>query len=180
MSTARTKNRQDIIKAVDQLLVKNKIDSAPIPVEKVAKNLGLKIQFESYDEDMSGCLVRDGEDALIGVNISHHKNRQRFTVAHEIGHFLFHPGESIFVDRVFRVNRRDHNSSTAEKPEEIEANQFASELLMPTELLLEDLNKYISKNPDVGEDDLIEHFAHKYQVSVQAMVYKLVNIKFLP
>ena len=83
-------------------------------------------------------LVRGEGQVLIGVNSLHHSNRRRFTVAHECGHLLLHAGET-FIDKSFRVNWRDGVSSLAVDRHEIEANQFAAELLMPFEMVVADL-----------------------------------------
>ncbi|USK87293.1 ImmA/IrrE family metallo-endopeptidase [Peribacillus asahii] len=49
----------------------------------------------------------------ISVNKNHSRQRQRFTIAHELGHFLLHKGTAIHVDRNFRVNFRNGASSQA-------------------------------------------------------------------
>jgi Zn-dependent peptidase ImmA (M78 family) len=177
MSQQRRRNNLDTIKEVRRLLGENKVSGPAVPVERIANSLNLKIKVASYDPDLSGCLIRTPQENIIGVNVAHHENRQRFTVAHEIGHFLFHPGEKIFVDRGFRVNRRDQKSSTAEDPEEIEANRFASELLMPKDFLGRDLEKY--RYIDIEQDELVRDLALRYRVSSQAMMYRLVNLGFL-
>ena len=61
-------------------------------------------------------LVRsDDNEAVIGVNSAHHINRQRFTIAHELGHFCLHKGKDVHIDRSFRVNRRDKRSAQANR-----------------------------------------------------------------
>jgi Zn-dependent peptidase ImmA (M78 family) len=106
------------------------------------------------------------------VNSSHHSNRQRFTVAHELGHLRYHEGE-IHVDRKLQINRRDAISSLAIDPDEIEANRFAAELLMPFRLISVDL---MTRELDVEDDDQIRELAKKYQVSAQAMTHRITNI----
>lgn len=180
MTTKKLATNREIVTRVRRLLSDADITSPAVPVDKVARHLGLNVQYAAYDNDLSGCLIRTKNQAIVGVNLAHHPNRQRFTIAHEIGHFLLHEGEEIFVDRGFRVNRRDWKSSTAEKPEEIEANRFASELLIPWGFLTKDLQKPLGRNPDIEQDALISELSHRYQVSFQAMMYKLVNVGFLP
>ncbi len=61
--------------------------------------------------------------------------RQRFTIAHELGHFFLHRASStVFVDAA-PIFFRDESSSNGSQREEIEANAFAAELLMPEDAI---------------------------------------------
>src|SRR6266478_4644622 len=75
-------NRKRFIRLeVDQLLQRNSIASAPIDVERVARNLKILIRRTPTDDDISGFLLRHpGGQVVIGVNTLHHSNRQRFTI----------------------------------------------------------------------------------------------------
>ncbi|MDE2039848.1 MAG: ImmA/IrrE family metallo-endopeptidase [Elusimicrobia bacterium] len=170
--------RRHLIKQhVEDLLVKSEVASAPVPIEKIADTLGLEVRYEPLDGDLSGCLVRqEGSKPTVGINSQQSSNRQRFTLAHECAHFLLHKGEEVILDRTFHVNRRDTVSQKAEEPDEIEANFFAAELLMPEKFLKEDLT---GKAFDLLDDDLIEELAKKYMVSQQAFTYRLVNLGYL-
>lgn len=161
---------------VNDLLDKNEIDEAPINVEKIAQKLKLKVLYQSLKGDLSGCIIREDDHAVIGVNSFHSETRQRFTIAHELGHFLLHEGEEVFVDHSFRINRRDGISKTTQKPEEIEANIFAAQLLMPKRLLIKELS---DGELDLTDDDQIAKLAQKYKVSQQALSYRLANLGFL-
>jgi Zn-dependent peptidase ImmA (M78 family) len=68
--------------------------SAPsVPVEQIAESYGIELRYEPAEQELSGALIRKGrKEVVIGVNSSHHPNRQRFTIAHEIAHFLLHEG----------------------------------------------------------------------------------------
>jgi Zn-dependent peptidase ImmA (M78 family) len=168
--------RKTIRRIVQSLLHNTQISEPPVPVEVIAHALDLKICLEPFEGDISGCTIRKADKAVIGVNSLHHPNRQRFTIAHEIGHFLLHKGEEIIVDRNFRVSFRDGDSGKAEKPEEIEANYFAAELLMPADFLIGDLQ---DKLIDIEDDALVKEVAERYRVSPQALNYRLLNLKYL-
>jgi len=147
-------------------------------LEEIAKELGLLVCLKPYagKDDLSGCIVRTDGKTIIGINSSHHPNRQRFTLAHEIGHYLLHAGERVIVDHDFRVNLRSKTSNNAFNPEEIEANIFAAELLMPAECLLKDLS---NKDIDAENDEAIRELRERYHVSGQALVYRLANLGLL-
>ena len=68
------------------------------------------------------------------------------------------------------------DASKAENPEEIEANRFAAELLMPETMLTDDLR---GKKLDIENDELIRELADRYRVSPQALTYRLVNLGYL-
>ncbi|MER8398126.1 ImmA/IrrE family metallo-endopeptidase [Mesorhizobium sp. M1348] len=143
-----------------------------VDIERVASNLGAAIKYAPYEGELAGMLIRTKGQAIIAINSAHHKNRQRFTIAHECGHIVFH-SQDIFVDKTFSVLRRDEISSTAEDIMEVEANQFAAEILMPLPSLKRDLIKY---NIDLEDDSQIAKMARNYSVSVQAMTYRVANL----
>jgi Zn-dependent peptidase ImmA (M78 family) len=156
-----------------ELLNDARIVEAPVPVETLAIGLGADITYEPYDGEVSGMLVRgDDGGAVIGVNSKHAITRQRFSVAHEIAHLVLHTGKPMFIDRFVRVNWRDGSSDQ----EEVEANAFAAELLMPRELLAREVDKAIAKQQMVTPQQLAKQLAKVFQVSPEAMSYRLENL----
>ena len=169
---------QAIKSKAKNLLQKCEITQAPIDVEKVATSLGIVVRRTPTEDDISGFLLRNPDgSAVIGINALHHSNRQRFTIAHEIGHFELHKHDQVHVDRSI-IKLRSGASSKGEDSEEIEANGFAAELLMPQELLDKDLQK--SDFTDLNDERRMQLLAKKYQVSVQAMTNRLVVLNYLP
>ncbi len=148
----------------------------PVDVWAVAKMLGVGIEYAELDEELSGVLVRreDGS-AIIGVNWLHHKNRQRFTIAHEIGHFKLHSGGT-YIDKGTYARFRDLESGSGTKVEEREANQFAAVLLMPREALLESFQR---RHLDLGQDESLQQLADEFQVSSLAMSFRLARLGLL-
>jgi len=115
--------------------------------------------------------------AVIGVNALHSLSRQRFTIAHELGHLLLHESQDLHVDEAFPIRLRSRVSGLAVDEREIEANQFAAELLMPTELISEDVDSLRDKGVDV--DDAIAKLSQKYRVSLEAMTIRLSALKLI-
>ncbi len=120
-------------------------------------------------------LYRDGEQHVIGVNSAHPKPRQRFTIAHELGHRALHPGREIILDVPVRVNLRDKTSSMATDIEEIEANAFAAALLMP-EKMIRDLINRLPASERREPDDTATALADVFKVSTSAMNFRLINL----
>lgn len=97
--------------------------------------------------------------------------RQRFTIAHELGHFLLHEGITNHVDRSYRVNFRSAESSQATNVEEIEANYFAASILMPKHML-------DARNAEeaLDNDAMVGALAREFHVSRLAMSLRLANL----
>jgi Zn-dependent peptidase ImmA (M78 family) len=158
-----------------KLLARLDIQSAPTPVDKIAKALGVHVRFSPFDDELSGMVfIKDGVP-IIGVNSLHHPNRQRFTIAHELGHLELHRQmitSNVHVDKNFPALMRDPKSATGTEKIEIEANQFAAELLMPRTLIETAL---AGKQFDIDDDGPIEELAKKFRVSKQALEYRIRN-----
>lgn len=117
--------------------------------------------------------VKDGKK-VIGVNSLHSVTRQRFTIAHELAHFVLHLERletKVHVDK--GVLRRDTLASEGTDDVEIEANTFAAEFLMPKSLLVTAL---AGKNLDLEDDEAIASFAKKFKVSPMALQYRLQQL----
>ena len=163
-----------------ELLKEYEISTPPVHVENLARKLGVKLSFEPFEGDdaISGILYRDNDNTVIGVNSAHAKTRQRFTIAHEIGHLKLH-NKKLFIDKVFRVDFRDQTSSLARDREEIQANSFAAALLMPRDFLIREIKRRIENRGNLSSQKLIEELARAFEVSSQAMEYRLTNLGFL-
>ncbi len=156
-----------------RLVREHGIERPPVPVELLADRLGAQIRYLPFEGDLSGMLFRDSAKCIIGVNSLHHPNRQRFTIAHEIGHMLLHRGDQIHVDRTYRVNLRGRTSSQAVSRDEMESNTFAAALLMPEEMLAEDLRR---QEIDFESEEQLRVLATNYGVSLQALNLRLINL----
>jgi len=174
--TARGAHRRDLTAAV--LRAQAEQSSLPIDVEQIARTAGATLAFEPFDGDVSGFLVRNEEQTVIGVNSAHPITRQRFTIAHEIGHLKLHDGHPLIVDKLVRVNMRRAASLPSDK-EEVAANKFAAQLLMPTEQLRREFGKAIPKRGPTSADLLVAHLSKIFAVSPQAMTYRLRELSLL-
>ena len=156
----------------NELLRKLAIHSAPIDPKKLAEKLGVIVQKVDLDSDVSGLFVTKDNVSYIMYNKGENKFRQRFTIAHELGHYMLHKEISLFIDKTQRVLYRDSASTTGEKLKEREANAFAAALLMP-KILVEEA---VSEVP-YGKDT-VDYLADKFQVSPLAMSFRLSNLGY--
>jgi Zn-dependent peptidase ImmA (M78 family) len=181
MTMMKQKTRRQIEDQIEELLEEHGITSAPIPVELIAKAEGLPIVETTMHADISGALIKSDSLRGIAVNAAQAPVRKRFTVAHELAHHILDHVAEDHLDWEFTILRRDGRSSEANDQNEIEANFFAASLLMPKRMLRKDVEKKMLYNGELGLDDSdVLTLAKKYNVSMNAMNYRLVNLGFLP
>lgn len=183
-------NSHKIAARSTKLLNEHKAYKAPVDVFSLIEKMGIKILVEPMEDEMSGFIKIDENETVIVINANHHKNRQRFTAAHEIGHYCLHRHENgeeqVFVDHSFskgivdsrkgssrKVFHRSEESSHGTDFREVEANRFAASLLMP-EKLIEDLVE--RWEIDMSNDYDIQRLASKFGVSQQAMTLRLASL----
>lgn len=140
-----------------------------IVLEDIAYALGIEVSYRPL-KGADAHLVRVGD--MGGITISERikeRGRQRFAIAHEIGHWELHAGRSqVFLCTV--EDMRAYQSS----PEEIEANIFASELLMPMRMMLP---KFKTMEPSLLVPEAI---AAHFDVSLTAATLRYVSKFKLP
>ena len=133
---------------------------APISLRDVVSHLNLSLverRREPFGSEAA--LVARGDGHAIELRGSPGARRLRFTIAHEVGHFLLHPG------RVTSERGGVTNQATARL--EREADQFAAELLMPEHLVRQAVL-------DDGAD--ARRLADRFDVSAQAMSLRLRHL----
>lgn len=152
----------------------------PVPVDKIARGLGAQLRFSPLDEELSGMIYISDGTPIIGINSLHHPNRQRFSIAHEIGHLVLHRPlitGKVHVDKEFRVQLStlncDATSALGTDEIEIQANRFAAELLMPSAWFARALS---TKPFDIDNEGPLDEIAKKFRVSRQALDYRIRNL----
>jgi Zn-dependent peptidase ImmA (M78 family) len=166
-----------IAKFASDLLERYSVTEPSVPVERLAHDLGLTVEYTDLGDEISGVLVMADDSATIGVNDSQPPVRQRFTIAHEIGHYILHRNWSeLFIDKEYEARFRDSRSSRSKHPEEIQANMFAAALLMPENFL----KAIVEENAiDIGDDEQVAKLAELFQVSLAAITYRMTNLGIL-
>ena len=168
--------RAKVQNTVKELLTEFKVQGPPVPVRAIARGRGAVIvQVPGEDCDIDGFLYREDSKVVIGVNRDQAAVRKRFTVAHELGHLLLHEHQEVHVDRGFRVRLRSDASRVGAYPDEMEANRFAAELLMPIDFLRADLK---DQDFDLADDGDLRSLAKRYGVSTQALAIRLNGLSY--
>jgi Zn-dependent peptidase ImmA (M78 family) len=159
------------------------IDKTPVNVENIAERMGVVIARHHFAGSESGFALRNDQQGIIGVNTRTSRKRQRFTIAHEIGHLMLHEGTPLIVDHNIRIDRRDDVSSIGTDSQEIEANAFGAALLMPHEFVIDHVREFVARidesGGDFSRDQLIAELARDFDVSTEAMGFRLINLGIL-
>jgi Zn-dependent peptidase ImmA (M78 family) len=164
-------------RTAEALIDRLNIRTVPVDVTLVARMLGLQIVYNDLGPDISGLLITREGTAAICVRESDAVVRQRFTIAHEIGHFClrhqFELGDHVHVDEGWKMTARSNNRTTGVSPAEVEANQFAAALLMPGQLLRQRATRFgLSQLDDLHVSEL----AREFKVSDQAMAIRVAAL----
>lgn len=86
----------------------NSFKSFPINIEEIVRNERINIVEHEFNDEASGILVISDENITIGVDKNSGNERKRFTIAHELGHYVLHNERSnMFVDKVFFRKKSD-------------------------------------------------------------------------
>lgn len=144
-------------------------ERVPIETIPLAHDLGLSVyKVMDWEDNIAGKIEKNddlgGESGYaIFVNGNHTEQRRRFTIAHEISHFILHAhmiGDGIFDDALYRSNKSHYI--------EVEANQMAADILMPIPLIMKMIDAGIDSPADL---------AKKFNVSEKAMEIRMRLIK---
>jgi Zn-dependent peptidase ImmA (M78 family) len=148
--------------AARKMMVENGIsDPNQIPIELIAAGLGATIVVKDLI-NTDGRIVFGERRALITVNSGiEYEGKRRFTIAHEIGHLILHKDSFQIhndTDATLEYFKKGH--------QETEANEFASELLMP-ELLFRQISDEYEFSPA-----LLKHLAEYFNTSITSVAYR--------
>ncbi|MEZ5709323.1 MAG: ImmA/IrrE family metallo-endopeptidase [Blastomonas sp.] len=139
-------------------------DSTPVPIDRIIADIGLPFSYEAMDDNISGYIERTDGTYRIVVNAEHPEVRQRFTAAHELGHYIYHRdllGEGVGDNRAYRTDGTNRPNANIRPIHERQANSFAANILMPRHRLI-----------DVASERT-EALAARFNVSKQAMAIRL-------
>ncbi|MCW2901188.1 MAG: putative Zn peptidase [Streptosporangiaceae bacterium] len=137
----------------------------PVDPVEIARDMGVEVFSAELGNDVFGLIYGGPGGAQIYIDQDQPPNRYRFTVAHELGHYVEHsegPGAQADINYVDRRSDEDRG-----QPEEVYANQFAGALLMPEQELREARAR--------GLNDV--QLARLFGVSLSALQYRLQLLK---
>ncbi|MGV2984414.1 ImmA/IrrE family metallo-endopeptidase [Microbacterium sp. AGC85] len=140
------------------------LKDAVIPVDPIAiaRDMGAQVFSAQLGDDVYGMVKGTTNGIEIFVDVDNPRVRQRFTVAHEVGHVVANRG--VLEAGVGYVEKRSEEGSG--RADEIYANEFAASILMPEN----DLREAHGKNPNIFQ------LASLFDVSTSAMGWRLRHL----
>ena len=130
--------------------------------------------FEPLDNS-DGKIIRGKKRTIIKVNsLIPYPERIRFVIAHELGHYFLHKKLELHSETSKTLNWFNIENQAKRGLQEYEANDFASEFLMPEDVFRDFVsNEYFSP-------DLIKRLATRFQTSLTSVVYRLITLDVFP
>lgn len=123
----------------------------------------IEIRYISLSKGISGILNQENGKWIMSINQDDNPKRQRFTLAHELGHYILHKNKNdSFEDSVFF--RGEEKTSI-----EYAANQFAATLLMPDKKV---------RSLILSGTKAVKDLAESFGVSIPAMKFKLTELGY--
>jgi Zn-dependent peptidase ImmA (M78 family) len=169
----------DITSAVQAVRKRFNINELPVNLDALAEKAGIRIKYGDFDDEMSGFAYQKGGIKYIGINETESLVRQRFTIAHELGHIFLHNQDQLSYDpSVELIHFRDERSAAGTKTKEIEANAFAAELLMPAAAVRKEIRDM--RDIDLHDSEAVGRLADKFGVSQAAITIRLVKLYNAP
>lgn len=151
--------------------------ATPVPIEDIARELGiLQIRTQSFD-GFEGMLLTDQvrSRGSILANTARGQRRARFTIAHELGHFLmeWHLSSDAGGFRCRAQDMHETGEVRQDQRQEIQANRFAIEILAPPNLM----NPILSSDPNLRD---AQRLRDRLDVSLEACLRRMIEIREEP
>lgn len=134
-------------------------------------NIGITVFKDSFQNDSySGFCIYDKEFPIIFINNNLSKNRQLFTMFHELAHILFRTS-GIDIENDNNIN--DNISNLVDKEIEQFCNRFAGDFLVPSDDFLNEY--YLLKDSNIDLEEICKKLSKLYTVSKEVILRKIVD-----
>lgn len=142
----------------------------------IAKNEGISIIYDHYDRSFEGMTICSNGQFFIHIDLDSVKDpnsgRNRFTLAHELGHVLIDEHRIGLLSHTLEPHSSDYLLGNNDKLIELEADYFASSLLMPSDLFIKKATEF-SKQFSL---ETIQKLADFFQTSFIATLLRFAEI----
>ena len=163
-------NELDRVPTAQREILDRFLSERPVKLGQLAAELGVSIRVSSLGTAYSGQISREGDGYVVRVNRNEARERQRFTIGHELAHFLLH--RDVIDSSPDGITDTVLYRSGASQRIEHEANRLAAEIVMPMELVEKELADGFGGNVTEAS---IEALAKRFEVSKAAMEIRLSN-----
>ena len=165
--TTRSAREWSRIEVNQRKILETHLSNFPVQLGALARDLGVSVKVSTMKPGVSGQISHEGNGYVIRVNRNEMRERQRFTIAHELSHYLLHRSiidaspEGIVDNVLYRSGKAENI--------EFEANRLAAEIVMPAA----NVNHRLRELGGVVTEYVIELLATEFKVSKSAMEIRL-------
>ncbi len=154
----------------DSVRTAAELSTPPISVYRALAYFGIRVRMTALN-GISGAFIPEAPNRVAGVLVNSNQpaDRQRYSAAHELGHYVLAHAENDRDQIISPLGRRF-------APKEIEADSFASDLLMPEALLGAEIKRLSRSEPLERQ---VYRLGDRFLVSYQAMIYRLANLSVI-
>jgi Zn-dependent peptidase ImmA (M78 family) len=177
----KSDQREEIETKVSSILSKHPVFNQWEIIQAVAQEEGIRIEQADL-QDLSGLLYKTDEGSWkILINKDDSLTRKLFTIAHELGHYFLHRNQANkFIDSEFSQTSYNRSENTKYQITELEANEFAANLIMPKRFLDVEIGRLKNElKTETMDSNLIFLLANKFGVSPIAMFTRLKNLEYV-
>ena len=166
-----------------RLALECKQDDDSIDIIQLASKAGIDVYGNEDSDDFNAEIthISSQNKFEILVNTNHSLNRQRFSIAHELAHFVLHQDQIKKYGSLKRAN--DRPDSTYFPDIEKEADEFGGELLIPEKILRDNFSEIFNKRGDSLPFQKIQEISLKFKVSILVAAIRLrqlgLNIPYI-
>ena len=173
------KDFDDIEKIATEVREMFELEENPTPIANILDRVGIKIFILEMPENISGRIgIKKEFEKLLGskkilqINSKDNRGHQRFTMAHELGHYIFdYNGRDDYAD-AYCLDERNVNT-----PGEMRVNRFAAALLMPKNIFID---KYRArKTLGYNDIEICKSLANEFEVSETAVSKRIVELELI-
>ncbi len=160
------------------------LDTVPVNIERIIRSHDIILNKNASSEEIRngvnrgniGEIRKEGDNYKILVLGSDHYYRKRFTMAHELAHYILHKE---IIDKMGSIaESTDYQAEGLTDEQEREADALAAEVLMPEDKIVQIFNETIINQADDNEKT-IEEMSKMFQVSKAAMKYRLDDLDLI-
>ena len=162
-------------------------DKIPVNIEEKIRKNNIELNKYCFDlkDDILGEIKKENGKFIINIQARDHYYRKRFTMGHELAHFIKHKeliGDGVddgkVGNKLYRTIYRKNDKITSK--EEVEANHYSAELLIPNKLanfIYQNFFKDIKKEDSLDIDiNFLEFLSKKFQVSTAVASFRIKNL----
>ncbi len=161
-------------------------DQIPVNIVEKIKEQNIELNELCYDlhDDVLGEIKKENGKYKINIQGYDFNYRRRFTMAHELGHYILHKDllddegldDGLSYETMYRKNAKISSN------QETQANKYAIDMLVPKELIMsivkeldkiKEIPRIIDENGKANNLNLIEYLSSRFEVSKIALGFRL-------